>query len=276
MKRDNNLKGAAPMPASEEDVSKNSMKLYSYLVCISGLADYPDNTRMFRQKNLILTKIKEATGITDKTVKLYLFYLERDGLVKYRGEYQFEYINRSDFQEFKEYREYAAQMAAKVWKERNKNEKNCVYHIPRPNPYTPIPEITLDKLNKYFKVTELELDLYLILSYYRDKCVKYGQSYKAMTFENIRDILNYRPDTRTNNEIFRALSYLSELGLIQFSIGYTCNSKLAKIPVFKIKEVGYYIGKPIINFSKNELITDSEVSEIKERVRQGFLAQEIN
>ena len=54
------------------------MKFYTYLVCISGLATYPENTRMFRQKDLMLSKIKEATGITDKTAKLYLQILERD------------------------------------------------------------------------------------------------------------------------------------------------------------------------------------------------------
>jgi hypothetical protein len=36
------------MPASEIEIAKSSMKLYSYLVCIAGLANYPDNTRMFR------------------------------------------------------------------------------------------------------------------------------------------------------------------------------------------------------------------------------------
>ena len=38
----------APMPKKEEDIANNSMKLYSYLMCIAGLAAYPDNTRMFR------------------------------------------------------------------------------------------------------------------------------------------------------------------------------------------------------------------------------------
>lgn len=47
----------APMPKKEETIANNPMRLYSYLVCISGLASYPDNTRMFRQKNLMLTQI---------------------------------------------------------------------------------------------------------------------------------------------------------------------------------------------------------------------------
>ena len=58
----------APMPRSESSI-RNPMKLYAYLVCIAGLADYPENTRMFRQKNLVLSKIYQATGISDKTAK---------------------------------------------------------------------------------------------------------------------------------------------------------------------------------------------------------------
>lgn len=266
------VKAAAPMPATEEKIVDNSMKLYAYLVCISGLATYPDNTRMFRHKNLSLTKIKEATGITDKTAKLYLFYLEKNGLIFYKGEKQIpSNFHRSDFDTFKEYRLEALKVSSEVWKQRNKFEKNGVYHIPRPHPYTPVPEITLDRLNKDFQITELEMDLYLLLCLYRDKCVKYEQSYKLMTYENIRDILNLKKDSSTDASIFRALSFLSNLGLIQFSIGYTCNSKLAKIPVFKIEEVNYYIQKPVIEFDTKELMTETDIQEIKERIKNGFL-----
>jgi len=64
------------MPKKESSITDNPMRLYTYLVCISGLADYPDNTRMFRQKDLTLTRIQETTGITPKTAKLYLYCLE--------------------------------------------------------------------------------------------------------------------------------------------------------------------------------------------------------
>jgi len=42
------LKTYAPMPKKEREIASNPMKLYTYLVCISGLAAYPDNTRIFQ------------------------------------------------------------------------------------------------------------------------------------------------------------------------------------------------------------------------------------
>lgn len=140
------------MPKKENKIVDNPMKLYTYLVCISGLATYPEHTRMFRQHDLMLTKIKDATGITDKTVKLYMFYLERDGLIKYQGDCKFDFINivESNYSKSSEYRKAAQNHAQEVWKMRNKTEKSGIYYIPRPNPYTPIPESTLEKLNIVF------------------------------------------------------------------------------------------------------------------------------
>lgn len=277
MQRIEKPKAAAPMPTNEIDIVNNSMKLYAYLVCIGGLATYPENTRMFRQKNLSLTKIKEATGITDKTVKLYLFYLEQRGLIYYTGKYQFPELKREDFENFKDYRIEAMKQSAETWKERNKKEKDAVYHIPRPNPFTPVPEITLEKLNRDFKITELEMDLYLLFCYYRDKCVKYDYSYKGMTYENIRDIFGLKKNSETDAAIFRALTFLSELDLIKFDTGYICNSKLAKIPCFKIKEVNYYIKKSTIEFQNDDLVNDKDIKELKdvmERIKNGFMRQE--
>lgn len=256
-------KAAAPMPKAEEDIRNNSMKLYAYLVTIAGLADYPDNTRMFRQKNLVLTKIYAATGITDKTVKLYLYYLEENGLIHYMGENRFVYRDRNKYESFTEYRKDVQKYAFEVWSLRKKN-KDSVYHIPRPTPYTPIPEVTLQRLNEDFKITELELDLYLFLCKYRDLCVKEGKKYKAMTYENIRDILGKKINAETDRTIFLALTFLEKIKLIGFTIGYTTNSKMAKIPVFKITDVGYYIGEDIVSFENNDVLSEQEVSDLRE------------
>jgi hypothetical protein len=45
------------MPRNKETIVDNPMKLYTYLVCIGGLAEYPENARMFRHKDLSFTKI---------------------------------------------------------------------------------------------------------------------------------------------------------------------------------------------------------------------------
>lgn len=255
------------MPKKEDDIKNNSMKLYSYLITIAGLADYPDNTRMFRQKDLVLSKIKEATGITDKTVKLYLYYLEEHRLVKYRGECQFDFLKLSDFKSSTDYRIAAQNYAAEVWKIR-KQDKLSVYHIPRPIPYTPVPEITLERLNKDFQVTELELKIYLFCCSYRDACVKMQKKYKAMTYEQFRDILDLKKENFNNKKILNALCFLEKIGLISFKLGFTTNNKLAKIPVFKITNVEYYIQEPIIDFSKNEILSNEEYQEIEEEIKE--------
>lgn len=273
MKRQN-PPASAPMPKEEKDINNNSMKLFAYLMTIAGLADYPENTRLFRQKNLVLTRIYKATGITDKTVKLYLYYLEDNGLIEYKGEYKFNFHRylEQDFEKFSQYRKTIERYAADIWKLR-KTEKEAIYLIPRPMPYTPVPEITLTQLNEDFQISEMELDIYLFLCKYRDECVKNQKDYKAMTFENFRDILGLKQDNTTNQSIRNALAFLEKIKLISFSLGYIPNSKGAKIPCFKITDVGYYIGEPVIEFNEEETLTVSEKEELKrlnERIIDGY------
>ena len=63
------LKTYAAMVKDEEDTRKNSMKLYSYLLCIAG-KELNGTGRLFQQKNLVLTEIKRCTGLDPKTIKL--------------------------------------------------------------------------------------------------------------------------------------------------------------------------------------------------------------
>lgn len=268
------LRTAAPMPKSEETIAKNPMKLYAYLVCLAGVAAYPETTRMFRHKDLKLTKIKEATGITDRTVKLYMYELEWAGLIKYSGKCTFDYVQKGDYCEDgkmnAQYRPAVIKYASEVWKGRNK-EKDSIYYIHRPNPYTPIPEITLEQLNKQFKVTELELKIYLLCCTYRDDCFYYGRNYKAITYEQLRDVLGYKLHANIDNEIRRALLFLRGVGLISYTTGYYPNSKGAKIPCFKINEVGYYINGDVGETNlMNEIIDKEELQSLQNRLNTGF------
>lgn len=264
-----NPKASAPMPKNEEKVIKNSMKLYSYLVCLSGLATYPENTRMFRQKNLILTKIKEMIGLDPETTKLYLFYLEQNNLIEYRGDYHFDLtIMPQEYNSTKEYRAAACSNAKAVWKERNKKEKEGVYYISRPNPYTPVPEITLQRLNEDFSATELELKLYLICCAYRDNCVKMNQKYKLMRLQDFRDVLGKTLTNRNDNEIKKALIFLRGIGLIDFVEKKGVNSKGAMVVAFKITDVNYYI---TCNFNQQLTEEDEFIdAETLERIKEGL------
>lgn len=259
----------APMPQKEEDIVNNSMKLYTYLVCISGLATYPSNTRMFRQKNLMFTEIKKATGLTNDTVKLYLYYLEQNHMIRYQGKYKFQPLDILDNGiSAKEYRRLCLEQAKETWALRYKNEKDGVYHIPRPDPFIPIPEQTLQKLNEFFECSELELKLYLWCCNYVETCEYYNKKIKGVSFEMIRDSFKIKDDRpATNKHIRMALIFLKAIGLIDYEEGKGMNSKKVPIPVFKIKTVNYYIDYDISDFTKDELITEEEFLEILKRIQ---------
>lgn len=287
-------KAAAPMPKTESDLTKNSMKLYTYLVCIAGLADYPDNTRMFRQKNLVLTQIYAATGITDKTVKVYMTFLEYNGKISYKilkGDrekltldttlfYLYDEASRaadgkvvSEDEEGNkktwskpELRKAIEKYSATLWKERKK-EKDNIYFIPRPDKWTPIPETTLEKLNEFFGATELELKLYYLCCGYRDLCFARGEATKSITFEQIRDSFGLSKHNTNDVKIRRSLLFLKSLGLINYAETFSSNSKGAKIPKFKIKEVNYYINYEAQEENKTE---DPDLREVLDRINHCF------
>lgn len=261
----------APMPKKEEDIVKNSMKLYSYLVCIAGLAAYPEHTRMFRQKDLMFTKIKKATGITNDTIKLYLYYLEENKMIEYRGNYRFNFVPSIDEKGNKlpvvEYRNARMEEAKRVYELRYKKEKDGVYLIPRPTPFIPIPEQTLEKLNNFFECSELELKLYLFCCSYHNDCEWKNSSYKYISFEMIRDGMKVKDSSSTaNHQIRCALCFLKAIGLIDFSEGAAINRKNARIPSFKLKNVRYYIDYKIEDFVEDEGMSKEEFNEILKRI----------
>lgn len=244
------LKTYAPMITNSDEISKNSMKFYSYLLCIAGLASFPENTKMFRHKNLILTQIQRATGITDKTAKLYLYYLEDSGLIFYKGDKKASlrgdnssdeettehiYLQQNPSESYKDYMIRVRAEAARVWKTRNKREKDGVYHIPRPNPYTPIPESTLDKLNTVFETTELEMKIYTLCCRYRDVCVQLEQGFKTLTYEQLRESLGYTQQSVNNGAIRRALYFLKGIGLLEFEEQQYTNSRGTGSLVLRLK-----------------------------------------
>lgn len=252
----------APMVTETEIIRKNSMKLYSYLLCISGLANYPAHTRIFQHKNLSLTEIKRATGITDKTAKVYLYMLEEMGLVKYQGKIQQPYLDERNFESHNTYKQALQKAAFETWTRRRKEEKNEYYRIPRPEPYTPIPEITLDKLNQVFEASEQEVKLYLICCRYRDICCELQREYKTLTFEDLRDLLHLKRSTQVNSTLRKNLLFLKGIGLIDFTEGVYTNQKGALIPCFTLKEVYYYVTYSIEKIEDQTL----EAQEIIERI----------
>lgn len=246
-----------------ELIRKNSMKLYAYLVCLANPCD--EHNRIFKHKELNFTKIKEATGITNKTVKTYLYFLEQNYLIRFQGENKFNYIEENNYNNKTEYSKTVQEEAIRVWNLRTKNEKTAYYRIPVPSPFTKIPEITLKKLNQDYQATELEMKLYVLCCHYRDFCVEYKKKYKALTYEHIRDCFHITDDSRNNTQIRKSLYFLKGTGLIDFQEGEYLNAKGARIPSFKLIDVSYYVDFNFEDFKKEDFIKEEDWNILKER-----------
>ena len=152
--------------------------------------------------------------------------------------------------------------------ERNKEEKNGVYYIKRPSPWTPIPEETLQFLNEYMQCSEVELKIYLWCVSYNDICNANAQAVKAVTFDDIRTELDFKKTgSIMNAEIRRTLILLQGLGLLDFQEYYTYNRKGVKIPSFLIKAIGYYVDYDIIE-NKPDDLADIDNTEIRKHIEE--------
>lgn len=274
------LPGCAPIPQENSDIVENSMRLYTYLVCKAGLGKYPPNTRIFQQKNLVLSQINRNTGIkSPETVKCYLYFLEYHEKIIYKGEEQFDFSlaaqyedslydnkkgNRDIYSKIKKY-------TAEVWKRRSKNEKLEYYWIPRPDSWTPIPEVTLEKLNSLFQVSENELKLYIFCCRYNDVCKK---KYKSVTFEQWREILGVTLKNENNSNIRRDLLFLRSIGLIDFMETYTTNMKGSDVPCFLLKEVNYYID--YTTKETKDIVSDEDLKAVLERIQINISNQSVD
>lgn len=269
------IEKAAPMPKREDKIS-NPMKFYTYLVCLSGLATYPENTRMFRQNNLSLVNIKKSIGLSDRTAKRYLYILEKEGMIVYRGniknltEQEEEEICKKIGLDSNDYnadnRVYQEKVGAAIWKKRNKEEKTGVYHIPRPDPWTPVPEETIQALNEVIDCSELEMKIYLLCCGLRDQCCYEGKAYKNITFQSIREIFDIKHNgSDINRTIRRALLLLKSIGLIDFKETLVINEKNGKVPCFKLIKVGYYINYEV-EISQEEIENDVDLKEIYDKI----------
>ena len=120
-----------------------------------------------------------------------------------------------------------------IWKARSKIEKQKEYIIKKYKKNISIPKETLENLIIYSNFSEFELKLYLIFNYYQ---IKFNEI-KDMTYADIREIFNLKLHATTNKMILDCLTNLKQLGLIDFVIKTTYNSRGASIPSFKIVEV---------------------------------------
>lgn len=279
-----------PVFKNFSDLVKGSMKLYTYLVYSSELTDSLYNTRALKFRKIMISNIHKATGITDKTIKLYLCMLEAHGLIRYCGKDEKILFDPSLFLIYDKMckdstetaeqaceedgklvtkvwtkvalRKYLQEEALTLWKTRGQ-DKSGVYLILQPLEPVFIPENTLRELIEVYRVTEQELKIYYWCCGNRELWLSSGKGLKHLTYEDLREELGLELHTYNNKKIHKSLVFLKSLGLLNFTESSYLNRKGAKIPRFELNEINFEIKCRDL---KEIDLEDDELEDILERI----------
>lgn len=257
MQSNRKTKGLA-VPSRNEIIRERSLKLYTYLICRANLRNEPnkfgDNVRIFQQRNLNLSEIKRILGFEERTTKKYLEGLEQEGLVRFRPHDWEEQL----FTETGERIPFTER-----WKIRNKH-KDTYYEIPINDSqlFRKIPKETLTELNEICGVNELTMKIYIILVNLQEVCIYEGINYKKFTYQDIRDMLNYQINSKTDQKIAASLQILKAFGLIDVEIGTYTNTRGAKIQCFVLNQANFYIDYNFKHFEiDDEPVMDEDMKQ---------------
>ncbi len=218
-----------PVVSDNEQVQKNSMRLYIYLINLSHFCG-KNKPREFSQRDFTVNNIHEALGMHQSTIKKYWKILEDNGLIKYEGSQVFSQ-NQKDWD--------------KYFTERKKN-KAGFYTIPKREPYRIIPRETINKMQNQLEVSEIELKLYLLLANMQEHFCFMGTTDRSFTLADLRELLKMSKQVKNNKEIYLALLWLKEIGAIDFSYKEeNCNTG-DNFKVFTLNNVAYYLKSSIV------------------------------
>lgn len=248
--------------SEERYVREKSLKLYTYLVCLGELRNAPnmfgDNVRVFRQRDIVLTRIKSALNMDERTIKKYWQELEDSNLVRFKPHGWEEDMSKSFNQR---------------WTERRKH-KDTYYEmtIYEGQLFRKIPKETLVDLNEIYQVNELTLKVYITLVNMQEAAFKKGKTFKKFTYVDLRDLLGYAKKNETNRKLEASLNFLRSLGLVEYEEGTFKNSYGATIPVFALTAVNFYINYKLKDFEPAEenVLTEIEIEEIREKNREMY------
>lgn len=242
-----------PIVSDNEEVQRNCMRLYVYLVSISKFAG-KNNPRFFTQKDFSVNKIKETIHMHPDTIKKYWHLLEQHKLIVYEGPNSDEYTLMNEDE----------------WKsnfsKRNKH-KAAFYRIPKKNPYRIMPRETIEKIQKEYLVDEMELKLYFMLANMQETFCYMKSPERQFSLFDLRTLLKLSKDSKNNKAIIRALLWLRELGLVEYKIAEDKNTNLGTSQyVFELISVNYYTNGGTIG-----KILESENSKLDENIKNQLL-----
>lgn len=245
-----------PVVSENEQVQKNSMRLYIYLVSISQFQGR-NQPRVFTQRDFTINGIHTLLGLHEKTIKKYWRLLEENSLIKYEGprDMQLELVDWD-----------------KAFMHRKKN-KAGFYTIPKSPKgyiYRIMPRETIDKIQKEFLINETELKLYLLLANMQEHFCYMKPPERIFTITDLRHLLKLTKQNQTNKTIAMGLIWLKKLKLIEYSIERKKNNLGTECAIFHLEAVNYYTnGGEIMDY------IDQDYSVLSEGVKNSILTENL-
>lgn len=214
-----------PVITTDTKIRKNSMRLYTYLVCLSRFTK-PNEPRKFFQSDFTLNQIKKDLNMNYNTIKKYWKVLEETGLVRYHGRDRQE----GDFFFWDE-----------TFMERKKYPLGYYELKKEKSRYRIIPRETLDKIRKEFAVNEMELKLYLFLANLQEQYLYLGYEEAKFTISEARQLMGFKNDAKVNKRIYLSLIWLMKLNLVKAKIKTKKIENFnEEMTYFVIEKVNYY------------------------------------
>lgn len=277
--------------SDEPHIRQQSTKVYIYLVCKSRsrntVQEMGDTTRIFQQKDIVLTKMRKALEMDERTIKKYWRLLEEEGLIRFRprwnnAEDELKGVAEQTLKkgEITPFTALTTTEKDKIfnaqWKIRNKH-KDTYYEIPRASFYRKIPEKTLTFLNETIGVSELVMKVYLTLINTQEEAYQKGKKYTRFTYADLCRTLDFTLHSATIKRLEAALVLLKKLGLITLELINEKDMQGGTRTFLCLKNVSFFLEDEIIgvDISNESVLSDETIARLKEALKEDISSSKV-
>ena len=240
------LKNTRPIFCDEKKIKNNSLKVYTYLVLLSNLKDNMSKDRIFKHRDLNLSKMEKILKMDRRTIQKYMFELEREHLLLYN-------VRDNEYLELETDKE--------KWNYR-KHHKDTYYVLHCPDRFRKIPQETLKFLAADENISELTYKIYIALTNYQEIAILNKKEKKYFAPQDIRKMLGYEQHIDINKKISRSLKILKAYGLIDYDTCFYNNIYGKRIKAYVLFQANFYVNEDSGIDEKAEIVEDEIIDEI--------------